>query len=263
MKKFMRLFALMLSLLMIVGLFAACNNNGDDVTDPSGTDAVKKEVLKVATNADFPPFEALDDNGDYVGFDIDLMYEIGERLNMEIQFDNLIFEGVIAAVGTTSDAAIAGLTIDETRLESVDFSDSYFTAKQNVIVLNDSEIETVEDLKGLRIGAQSGTTGADIAEEIEDVVFSGYDKAAMAVLDLMNGSLDAVIVDRNPAAEFVNVNEGIKAIGDDFFEDEFYAIAVKKGNTELLDKINTALAEIIADGTYDTLVTKHIVADAN
>lgn len=263
MKKVMRFFALALALMLIAGVFASCSKDGAETTTAAeGTTKADNSVLVVGTNAEFPPFEAFDDAGNYIGFDIDLMKAIGQKIGREIRFENFEFDALVAAVGTRCDVAIAALTVDEERALSVDFSESYFTAKQNVIVMKDSTIASVDDLKGLRIGAQSGTTGADIAEEIEGVTFTPFEKAATAVLDLKNGKLDAVIVDRNPAAEFVKVNTDMKAIGEDFFADEFYAIAVKKGEPELVSQINAALAELKADGTYATLVAEHIVATA-
>ncbi|MDR1630349.1 MAG: basic amino acid ABC transporter substrate-binding protein [Oscillospiraceae bacterium] len=250
MKKVVRVFALMFSLMLIVGAFASC-----------GTGA-SENILVVGTNAEFAPFESFDDDKNFIGFDIDLMKEIGKKIDREIKFENFDFDALVAAVGTRCDVAIAALTVDEERALAVDFSETYFTAKQNVIVMKDSDIASADDLKGLRIGAQSGTTGAGIAEEIDNVTFKGYDKAALAVLDLKNGNLDAVIVDRNPAAEFVKVNTDMKAIGEAFFEDEFYAVAVKKGESELLAQINQALSELKADGTYDRLVAEHIVGTA-
>jgi len=220
------------------------------------------EVLIVGTNAEFPPFEYVGDDGEPDGFDVALIKAIGEKMGAEVQIENMAFDALVTAIGSKIDVAIAGMTVTEERLEAVDFSDNYYTALQYVLVPADSEIATAEDLVGKTIGVQLGTTGDFIAsDDIENATVSQYNKAVDAVNDLINGRVDCVIVDKNPALVFATEFEGqVKAIdGAEFgFEEEYYAIALPKGDTELKDAINAALKELQDDGTFDALVEQYI-----
>ena len=230
-------------------------------------------VLTVGTNAEFPPFEYVGDNGEPDGFDIALIKAIGEKLGVEVQVENMEFDSLVASIGSKidiaiagmtgrkTDVAIAGMTITKERQESVDFSNPYYMAVQYVILPEGSEIASAKDLEGKAIGVQLGTTGDFIAEEISGANVSQYNKALDAVNDLINGRLDCVIVDKNPALVFESRFEGqVKALdGDVFgFEPEEYAIALPKGDTVLADKINGALQEMMEDGTFDALVAEYI-----
>lgn len=233
---------------------AAAENAGESAVLADG-------VLNVGTNAEFPPFEYVDDNGEPDGFDIALIKAIGEKLGVEVQVENMEFDALVASIGRKIDVAIAGMTITEERQETVDFSNPYYMAVQYVILPEGSEIATEKDLEGKAIGVQLGTTGDFIAEEIADADVSQYNKALDAVNDLVNGRLDCVIVDKNPALVFASRFEGqITAVdGDQFnFEPEEYAISLPKGDTALAEAINAALKEIMEDGTFDTLVTEYI-----
>ncbi|NLL76877.1 MAG: basic amino acid ABC transporter substrate-binding protein [Clostridiales bacterium] len=223
--------------------------------------ALADGVLNVGTNAEFPPFEYVNDNGEPDGFDIALIKAIGEKLGVEVQVDNMEFASLISSIGSKIDVSIAGMTVTDERKESVDFSNSYYNAVQYVILPEGSEIATADDLKGKAIGVQLGTTGDFIAEEIEDATTSQYNKAVDAVNDLANGRLDCVIIDKNPAMVFEAKFEGKVAAVDGAqfgFEPEDYAIAIPKGDTALADQINTALQELIDDGTFDSLVSQYI-----
>lgn len=218
-------------------------------------------VLVAGTNAEFPPFEYVGDDGEPDGFDVALIKAIGEKLGLEVQMENMTFDSLISSIGTKIDVAIAGMTVTDERKETVDFSDSYYDAVQYVLVATDSDIATKDDLKNKKIGVQLGTTGDFMAEEIEGAEVSTYDKAVDGVNDLVNGRLDAVIIDKNPAEVFAGkFADSIKAIdGADFeFDVEQYAIAMKKGNTGLQEAINNALAEMKEDGTFDALVDQYI-----
>ncbi len=218
-------------------------------------------VLVAGTNAEFPPFEYVGDDGEPDGFDVALIKAIGEKLGLEVQIENMTFDSLISSIGSKIDVAIAGMTVTDERKETVDFSDSYYDAVQYVLVAKDSEIATADDLKNKKIGVQLGTTGDFLAEEIEGAEVSTYDKAVDGVNDLVNGRLDAVIIDKNPAEVFAGkFADSIKAIdGADFdFEVEQYAISMKKGNTGLQEAINNALAEMKEDGTFDALVEQYI-----
>lgn len=235
-----------------------------DVADADSTEADADtegdNVLIVGTNAEFPPFEYIGDDGEPDGFDIALINAIGEKLGMEVKIENMEFASLVAAIGSKIDASIAGMTVTEERKEAVDFSDNYYEAVQNVIVLAGSDIATAEDLKNKSIGVQAGTTGFFIADEIEGAEVHDYNKAVDAVNDLINGRVDLVIIDRNPAQVFAEKFEGqvVAMEGDQFnFEPEYYAIALPKGS-DLVEKVNTALAELKEDGTFDALVAKYI-----
>ena len=246
-----------LAAMVTVTALAGCGSAASD----AGNSGSSGKTLTVGTNAAFPPFEYVGDDGNPDGFDIALIKAIGEKAGYEVQIQDMEFDSLVSSIGNKIDVAIAGMTVTEERKNMVDFSDPYYEAVQNVIVPKGSAIATAADLEGKKIGVQLGTTGEFIADEIEGADVSAYNKAVDAVNDLNNGRVDCVIVDKNPAAVFgaqfsdkVDVIDGT-AFG---FEQEDYAIALPKGDTELADKINNALAELKADGTYDKLVQQYI-----
>ncbi len=233
---------------------------GAEANAEAGADAAK-ETLTVGTNAAFPPFEFVGDDGQPDGFDMALIKAIGEKIGMDVQIQDMEFDSLVSSIGGKIDVAIAGMTVTEERQKTVDFSDSYYEAVQAVIVPKGSAIATAADLEGKKIGVQLGTTGEFIADEIEGAEVAAYNKAVDAVNDLNNGRVDCVIVDKNPAEVFgTQFSDKVDVLaGTDFdFEPEFYAIALPKGNAELADKINNALKELKEDGTYDSLVKKYI-----
>ena len=245
MKKFV---ALMAGAVLCLSVLAGCGAAKED------------NKLVVGTNAEFPPFEFIGDDGQPDGFDIALIKAIGEKMGMEVVVEDMAFDSLVAAVGNKIDVAIAGMTVDEERKQSVDFSDNYYEALQYVVVNKDSTIATAEDLKNKTIGVQLGTTGMYTAEAIEGADVKEYNKAVDAVNDLINGRVDAVIIDKNPALVFADkFSDDVVALdGANFaFAAEYYAIACPKGS-DLVEKINAALAELKADGTFDTLVTQYI-----
>lgn len=229
------------------------------------TAALSDGVLIVGTNAEFPPFEYVDDNGEPDGFDIALIKAIGEKLGVEVEVENMEFASLVSSIGSKIDVAIAGMTVTEERQQSVDFSDAYYEAVQYVILPADSEIATAQDLEGKTIGVQLGTTGDFIAtDDIADTTVNQYNKGVDAVNDLINGRVDCVIIDKNPALVFASKFEGqlIALDGAQFdFGTEEYAIAMPKGDAALAEQINAALAEIKADGTFDELVKTYIEAE--
>lgn len=237
----------------------------DDQTaaaDGEVSEALADGVLTVGTNAEFPPFEYVDDNGDADGFDIALIKAVGEKLGVSVEVENMEFDSLVSSIGNKIDVAIAGMTVTDERKESVDFSNSYYDALQYVIVPEGSEISSFDDLAGKAIGVQLGTTGDFIAsDDVEGASVSQYNKAVDAVNDLINGRVDCVIIDKNPALVFEAQFSGqVKALdGAQFnFEVENYAIALPKGDAALADQINAALEEIKADGTFDQLVADYI-----
>lgn len=264
MKKFL---AALLAMVMTMGLLTACGGSeaaeetAAVVTEDGASAALADGVLTVGTNAEFPPFEYVNDAGEPDGFDIALIKAIGEKLGVEVVVENMEFASLISSIGSKIDVSIAGMTVTEERKLSVDFSNSYYEAVQYVILPTDSPIATAEDLKNKAIGVQLGTTGDFIASDIEGAVVSQYNKAVDAVNDLINGRVDCVIIDKNPALVFEGKFEGqvVAVDGAQFeFEPEEYAIAMPKGDTALVEQINAALEEIKADGTFDELVKTYI-----
>ena len=234
-----------------------------EVAEAAESEALADGVLTVGTNAEFPPFEYVDDNGEADGFDMALCKAIGEKLGVEVKIENMEFASLVSSIGSKIDIAAAGMTVTDERKESVDFSNPYYEAVQYVIVSADSDIATADDLKDKTIGVQLGTTGDFIAEEYTSNV-AQYNKAVDAVNDLVNGKVDVVIIDKNPALVFETKFEGkVKAIeGAQFgFVTEEYAIALPKGDTALADAVNGAVDELKADGTFDELVKTYIEAE--
>lgn len=230
--------------------------------------------LLVATNAEFEPFESLDEDGNCIGFDIDLMKAIAEKMGCEVKFENMEFDGVVAAVANeTCDVSISGLTINAKRSKSVDFSDAYYSgAAQILIVAADdtyytgtTKEELDQQLIGQKIGVCSGFTGQSYAEGDEEWGFEGikdakvniYDNVSLAIADLKSGTINAIIMDDSVAKEAAQNNSDVAKIIDVALTVEEYGIAVKKGNTELKDKINAALKELNDDGTVDKLLEKY------
>ena len=223
--------------------------------------------LTMSTNASFPPYEMVADDGSFEGIDVEVAGAIAEKLGLELVVDDMNFDAALQAAQTgKSDMVMAGVTITEERQAVMDFSDSYANGVQVVIVKEDSPIQTVDDLANANmIGCQMGTTGyiycSDTPEHGgygEDHV-TPYDDGAAAVQALLNGQVDAVVIDNMPAQEYVAANPGLKIL-DTEFANEDYAIGVAKGNTALLDAINGALAELKADGTLQSIVDKYIKA---
>ncbi len=253
-----KVLASILTTIITVSSLVGC---GSAATTSSDAGSATNGTLVVGTNAAFPPFEYVGDDGKPDGFDIALIKAIGEKAGYEVQIQDMEFDSLVSSIGNKIDVAIAGMTVTEERKNTVDFSDPYYEAVQNVLVPKGSDIATAADLQGKKIGVQLGTTGEFIADEIEGAEVSAYNKAVDAVNDLNNGRVDCVIVDKNPAevfgAQFADKLDVLPGTAFDF-ESEFYAIALPKGNTELADKINNALKELKADGTYDSLVKKYI-----
>lgn len=217
-------------------------------------------TLVMATNAEFPPYE-YHDGGEIVGIDVEISKAIAEQMGMTLEVEDIAFDSIIPEVQSgKADFGAAGMTVTEDRLQSVDFSDTYATATQVVIVTEDSAIASPDDLVGKSVGVQLGTTGDIYAGDIEDVTVERYNKGFEAVQALSQGKIDAVVIDGEPAKIFVEENEGLKIL-DEAFTTEEYALCVKKGNTELLENINTAIAELKESGELQAIVDKYITAE--
>ena len=244
---------------------AADETEADTTEEAAVSEAVADGVLTVGTNAEFPPFEYVGDDGEADGFDIALIKAVGEKMGVEVQVENMEFASLVSSIGNKIDIAIAGMTVTDERKETVDFSESYYDAVQYVLLPEGSDIATADDLVGKTIGVQLGTTGDFIATDIEGTTVSSYNKGVDAVNDLVNGRVDCVIIDKNPALVFADKfkDNGVVAVdGAQFnFETEQYAIAMPKGDTALADAINNAIEELKADGTFDELVKTYIEAE--
>ncbi len=240
-----------------------------DETTPAGDfTTVEAGKLHMSTNAAFPPYEMIKDDGTFEGIDVEVAQAIADKLGLELVVDDMDFDAaLLAAQNGQSDMVMAGVTVTDERKAVMDFSESYATGVQVVIVKEDSPIQTVDDLANAdMIGCQEATTGyiycSDTPENGgygEDHV-TAYASGALAVQALVNGQVDAVVIDNAPAQEFVAANPGLKILDTEFAVED-YAIGVKKGNTALLDAINGALTELIDNGTVQSIVDKYITAD--
>ena len=277
-----KILALMLALCMVFAL-AACGTPAADPTDAPATDAAQTEApevtdapeetpaaeggltivdgkLTMSTNAQFPPYEMTTDDGGFEGIDVEIATAIAEKLGLELDILDMDFDSALLAVQQgKSDIVMAGVTVNEDRLLVMDFSTSYANGVQVVIVKEGSGI-TIDNMGEGLIGTQRGTTGNIYCTDDygEDHVMA-YDDGFTAVQALMNGQVDCVVIDNAPAQEFVKNNAGLEIL-DTEYANEDYAIGVNKGNTELLDAINGALEELIADGTVQSIVDKYIPA---
>ena len=215
----------------------------------------------MATNAEFPPYEYHEGDA-IVGIDADIAAAIAEKLGMELQIEDMAFDSTLMALASgQADMVMAGMTVTEERKENANFSTPYAEAHQVVIVKEDSEIATLDDLQGKKIGVQTNTTG-DIysTDDFGDEAVERYNKGADAVISLNQGLIDAVIIDLEPAKVFVATNDGLKLLETEYATEE-YAIALNKENTELFEKVDGALQELIADGTVQEIVDRYINAE--
>ncbi len=256
---------------------AASSSEGasSEATSEATSEAAATEVTTVepgklimTTNAAFPPYEMTTDDGDYEGIDVEIAGAIADKLGLELVIDNKDFDAALLAVqgGEAADMVMAGVTVTDERKAVMDFTDSYASGVQVVIVPEDSDIASIDDMQGKMIGVQRGTTG-DLycSDTVENGGFGAenvtpYPDGLTAVQALMNGQVDCVVIDNAPAQEFVTANPGLKIL-DTEYANEDYAIGVAKGNTQLLDALNTAIAELKADGTIQSILDKYISAE--
>ena len=277
MKKLSMILALVLALALVM---TGCGTKKDDTAadapavseDAAATenteDTAEGGTLVMATNAEFPPYE-YHEGDEIVGIDAEIAAAIAEKLGMELQIEDMAFDSLIPAIQSNkADMVLAGMTVTEDRLENVNFSDSYATGVQVVIVKEGSDIKSVDDLladgANHTIGVQTATTG-DIycTGDIEDAglgTVERYNKGADAIQALLAGKIDCVVIDSQPAKEFVEANEGLTILDTEYAVED-YAIALNKDNTELLDKVNAALKELTDDGTIQSILDKYITAE--
>lgn len=239
--------------LFLVFVLSACSSDNSTKT------------LRVVTNANFPPYEYIGD-GQYIGIDIELAKQIADELNMKTEIQNIDFSSIISTVANgQADVGISALTVTEDRNKIINFSNSYATSKQVIIVKEDSPIKSLDDLYtgvNYRVGAQLATTGAiyfgeDIANKKTKASLQEYHNGADAVAALIAGKIDCVIIDDKPANSFIASNDGLKILSTEYIEEK-YAIAVSKENIELLKKINIVLKKLKANGDIDKIIKKHI-----
>lgn len=228
---------------------------------PAELTTVEAGKLIMSTNAAFPPYEMTDDSGNVVGIDAEIAGAIADKLGLELVIDDMDFDAAQLAVQQgKSDICMAGLSVTEDRLLVMDFSDSYATGIQVVIVPEGSDV-TLDNLGEQLIGTQRATTGnIYCTDDYGEEHVMAYDDGFTAVQALMNGQVDCVVIDNAPAQEFVKNNAGLTIL-DTEYANEDYAIGLNKGNTALLDAINTALNELISDGTVQTIIDKYIPAE--
>ena len=249
---------------------AASSEAASDATSDTASaevTTVEPGKLIMSTNAAFPPYEMTADDGSFEGIDVEIAGAIAEKLGLELQIDDMDFDAALLAAQTgKSDMVMAGVTVTEDRQTVMDFSDSYAAGIQVVIVPEDSDIASIDDMTGKMIGVQRGTTGDQYCSaSVEDGGFgeenvTRYDNGLTAVQALNNGQVDCVVIDNAPAQEFVAANPGLKILDTEYANEE-YAIGVAKGNTQLLDAIDTAIAELKADGTIQSILDKYISAE--
>lgn len=258
--------ASVLSMGMLVGCGSSSKGTSSEVTASESTEASaattqSDNVIVMGTNAEFEPFEYRD-GLEITGFDVEVAQKIAEKLGKELVIEDMAFDALIMALNSDKvDFVAAGMTADDKRRTQVDFSDSYFNSKQVIIVKSeDSSITTADDLVGKKVGVQLGTTGdifVSSADGIGEVV--QFQAGTQAIMDLKNGKIDAVVIDAEAAKKMIEGQSDLKLLDAPFVEEE-YAIAVKKGNDEILTAINETLADIKADGTYDDIYAKYFDA---
>lgn len=272
MKKFKFLLTTLLALALV-----ACNSTGSSQTEETQgqEDTVQGDIVEddkvgnetsdrlitYATNANFPPYEYYE--GDEIaGIDVEIVNAIAEKTGTSVKIQDMAFTNIIASVNSGKvDAGFGGITRTPEREDSVQFSDTYATAVQNIIVNKDSTINSPEDLEGKKIGTQIGTTGDMKAQEdfgIDNV--QSFDNAADAVLALKNNKVDAVVIDEDPANNFVKSNDSLRIVETEYFVEE-YGLIFNKDNKDLYETVNNALKELIEDGTIEEIINKYKSAE--
>lgn len=256
-----KILAVVLAAVMVVSL-AACGGAAKKEA-ASGVPTVEAGKLIMATNASFPPYEYIDDDGEtIVGIDAEIAKMIADELGLELQIEDMEFSSILTAVQTGKvDVGLAGMTVTEERLQNVNFSSTYAKGVQSIIAPEGSDIATADDLAGHKIGVQESTTGHIYCEDdfgAENV--TAFANGATAVQALIEGKVDCVVIDNNPAKEYVKANEGLVLLDSTYVEED-YAAAISKENEELLKAFNEVLDKKIADGSVQKILDKYISAE--
>ncbi|WP_148716620.1 basic amino acid ABC transporter substrate-binding protein [Chitinolyticbacter meiyuanensis] len=229
----------------------------------AGTAAAAGKTYQVASDAAYAPFESLNSKQEVVGFDVDVLTAVAAKGGFAVKFHNTPWEGIFATLGTGDrDIVSSAVTITEERKQTMDFSDPYFEAKQLIAVPAASKIAKFADLKGKKVGVQTGTTGDEVVQKLlgkTNPNIKRFESTPLALQELLSGGVDAVVADNGVVVNFIANNKGakMKTLDDASFAKEYYGFAVKKGNKDLLTKINKGLATIKADGTYDKIYKKY------
>lgn len=263
MKKMTKIISLLLVVAMMAAMLVACGSKESEETTEETTEST--EVIKFGTNAEFPPFEFVAQEGvigEFDGIDMAIAKQIAEENGMTAEIENMEFDSLIVALQNGQiDAVIAGMTVTEERAEAVDFSIPYYTATQVMVVKEGSDIAKAADMEGKEIRVIQGYTGETCVSEM-GYEYEAFKKGTEAIMELVNGKCDVVVIDSATAQKYVSDNEGLVIVEDpEAFESEEYAIAVQKGNTELLDKINAAIEKMLEDGTVSELAAKYTDAE--
>ena len=268
MKKFKKYLALACMGVLGMSVLAGCGDSGvsGELGDAGSVDVTSGETVTFGTNAEFPPFEFVAASGvidDFDGIDMKIAKQIGDDNGMTAKIENMEFDSLLIALENGQvDAVIAGMSITDERKEAVDFSTPYYTATQVMIVRDDSDIANATDMECKSIAVIQGYTGEECVKEL-GYEYEAFKKGTETILELINGKCDVVVIDSATAQKYVNDNEGLKIVEDaSSFESEEYGIAVKKGNTELLDKINTSIQKMLDEGTIATWATEYSDADS-
>ena len=243
---------------------AAGENDSADTQQSETAENTDGGVLRMGTNATFPPYEYVDENNEVAGIDADIAAAIAEKLGMELEITDMAFDSLIPALQSdTVDIVLAGMTVDPERAEQVNFTDSYATGVQVIIVPEGSDIASPDDLEGKNIGVQTGTTG-DLycTDDYGQEFVKQFDNGPLAVAALVNGQVDCVVIDNEPAKNYVAANQGLKIL-DTAYANEEYAAAIAKDNTELFEQVNAAIQELKEDGTIDSIIEKYIPAEGD
>ena len=274
-----KILAIVLAVAMIasVAMLAGCGSKTADTASKadaaSATEAAEsgktddaKQTLTMATNAEFPPYEFKDDGVNIVGIDAEIAEKIAEKLGMELEIKDVDFSTIIEGVKSGKyDMGMAGMTVSEERLESVNFSTPYATGVQVVIVPENSPIKSVDDILAdgaqYKVGTQEATTGyIYMLDDVGEERIVSFKSGNLAVANLLSNKVDCVVIDNEPAKAYVAENPGLKILDTEYVTED-YAICVAKENTELLDKINAALKELTDDGTIKAIIDKYITAE--
>lgn len=238
-------FVLLISLALLVAIGAGCSKS--------------QAVLKVGTDAAYAPFEFIDKDGNFAGFDVELMQLIADELGMKLEMQNVGWDGIIPGLMNGNyDCLISAMTITEERLKQIDFTQPYFATRQAIVIKEDNTtINGAEDLAGKTIAVLNGTTGDLYASTIKDVKMKRFDNNPLAVQDLINNNSDAVVMDDLVAYDTIKNISGLKVIEIDGADSEYYGIGIKKGNDGLLEKINNAIDTLKSNGKLDALIAKY------
>ena len=273
MKLFKKILTLGVASIVALSL-AACGgskseNTSSNSADKGNTAATESAggTITFGTNAEFPPFEYVSGTGvigEFDGIDMAIADKIAKDNGKTAAINNMEFDSLLLALQNGQvDAVIAGMTITDERKEAVDFSKPYYTATQVMIVKDDSDIKTAADMKGKKIVVVQGYTGETCVQDL-GYEYEAFKKGSETILELMNGKCDVVVIDSATAEKYVADNQGIKIVEDtSAFEAEEYGIAVKKGNTELLDEINASIDKMQSDGTISSISAQYLDADTS